>query len=113
MLEALERTEIRAGDQLRGIQPAGLWAIIQGSLRAVFSALVLVIGFAGFSRRRDWSMTLLQRWMVRFERRRMGSGRGRTGLHGSQHRTRADAFLESLGEDGATTASPAAPRRHP
>ncbi len=60
MLETLERTEIRAGDQLRGIQPTGLWPIIQGSIRAVLSALVLVVGFAAFSGRRGSSRTLLQ-----------------------------------------------------
>lgn len=109
MLETLERTEIRAGDQLRGIQPSGLWQIIQGSIRAVLSALVLVVGFASFSRRRGWSMTLLQSWQARFQRRRGTSGHKRMGLFKRQHRSKSDAFLESLCEEEtpATATAPA------
>lgn len=104
MLETLERTEIRAGDQLRGIQPLGLWPIIQGSIRAVLSALVLVVGFAGFSRRRGWSMTLLQSWLARFNQRGGAFGHRRTGLFKRHHRSKADAFLHSLCDEGTTTA---------
>jgi hypothetical protein len=111
MLETLERTEIRAGDQLRGIQPTGLWQIIQGSIRTVLSALVLVVGFAAFSRRRDWSMTLLQSWLARFQKRRGSSGHGRNRLFQRQHRSKADAFLESLGNEGTTTAVPSPSQR--
>ena len=111
MLETLERTEIRAGDQLRGIQPSGLWQIIQGSIRAVLSALVLVVGFAAFSRRRDWSMTLLQSWLARFDQRRGGFGHRRTGLFRRHNRSKADAFLQSLCDEGTTTATPSPSQR--
>jgi hypothetical protein len=99
MLESLEQAEIRAGDQLRGIQPSGLWQIVQGSIRAVLSALVLVVGFAAFSRRRDWSMTLLQSWLTRFDRRQGGSGRGRRRMLARHGRNKADDFLKSLCEE--------------
>ena len=111
MLETLERTEIRAGDQLRGIQPSGLWQIIQGSIRAVLSALVLVVGFAAFSRRRDWSMTLLQSWLARFDQRRGGFGHRRTGLFRRHNRSKADAFLQRLCDEGTTTATPSPSQR--
>jgi hypothetical protein len=112
MLDALERTEIRAGDQLRGIQPEGLWAIIQGSLRVVLSALVLVVGFAAFSQRRGWSMTLLQSWMVKFDRRWSGYGNGRGRLLQRPRHSKADDFLESLCDEGSSTAGAQAPQRH-
>ncbi len=111
MLETLERTEIRAGDQLKGIQPSGLWPIIQGSIRAVLSAVVLAVGFAAFSRRRGWSMTLLQSWLARFEPRGGASGHGRKGLFQRQHRSKADAFLQTLCDEGTTTAEPSPSQR--
>ncbi|MCP9930016.1 hypothetical protein KBY82_04375 [Cyanobium sp. AMD-g] len=111
MLETLERTEIRAGDQLRGIQPAGLWPIIQGSIRVVLSALVLVVGFAAFSRRRNWSMTLLQSCLARFEQRRGAFGSRRRGLFKRHNHCKADAFLQSLCDEGTTTAGPSPSHR--
>jgi hypothetical protein len=106
MLESLEQAEIRAGDQLRGIQPSGLWQIVQGSIRAVLSALVLVVGFAAFSRRRDWSMTLLQSWLTRFDRRQGGSGRGRRRMFARHGRSKADDFLKSLCEEATPPPGP-------
>lgn len=69
MLARLEQTEIRARDQLKGLQPTSLWQLIQSSIRAALSALVLVVGFAAFTRRRGWDTTLLQRWQARLNRR--------------------------------------------
>jgi hypothetical protein len=112
MLETLEQAEIRAGDQLRGIQPTGLWAIIQGSIRAVLSSLVLMVGFAAFGQRRDWSMTLLQSWMARFDRRRGASGRGPKAAFGRHGRSKADAFLHSLCDEATTPAGPSPSQRN-
>lgn len=106
MLETLEQAEIRAGDQLRGVQPTGLWAIIQGSIRAVLSSLVLVVGFAAFGQRRDWSMTLLQSWLTRFDRRQGGSGRGRRRTFARHGRSKADDFLKSLCEEATPPPGP-------
>ncbi len=73
MLASLEQTEIRARDQLKGLQPTQLWLVVQGSIRAVLSALVLVVGFAAFTRRPRQELTLLQQWQDRFQSRRRAS----------------------------------------
>lgn len=96
LLQTLEQMEIRAADQLRGLPPWGLWQIIQRSIRAVLSALVLAIGFAGFSRRRGWSMSLLQSWQGWFQRRRRESRRIRMGVQGRPRHSKAFDFLQNL-----------------
>lgn len=66
MLAKLEQTEIRARYQLKGLQPSSLWPLIQSSIRTALSALMLVVGFAAFTRRRRWNKTLLQSWQERW-----------------------------------------------
>ena len=70
LLDSLEQTEIRAGDSLKGIQPSVLWQIAQGSVRAVISALVLVVGFASFTQRKSSDRTLLQLWQTKYQSRK-------------------------------------------
>jgi hypothetical protein len=94
MLETLERTEIRAADQLKGLPPQGLWQIIQGSIRTVLSSLVLVVGFAAFSKRREGSMTVLQSWQAWFQRSRGQSRYGSTGLFKQPRPSKIKAFLQ-------------------
>jgi len=96
MLETLERTEIRAADQLKGVPPQGLWQIIQGSIRAVLSSLVLAIGFAAFSTRREGSMTMLQSWQAWFQRSRGQSRRGSLGLFKQPRQSKIKEILERL-----------------
>ena len=96
MLETLERTEIRAADQLKGVPPQSLWQIIQGSIRAVLSSLVLAVGFAAFTKRREGSMTMLQSWQAAFQRSRGQSRRGSLGLFKQPRHNKIKAFLERL-----------------
>jgi hypothetical protein len=114
MLESLEQAEIRAGNQFSGIQPTWLWAILQGSIRAVLSSMVLVVGFAAFGKRRGWSQTLLQGWMARSDRRRGGTGRGGRPLFGRPHGSAADEFmvLHRLYTEESTKADASTSRRN-
>jgi len=74
MLSSLDQAEIRATDRLKGIQPQQLWQVAQGSIRTVLSSLVLVVGFAAFTKRPGKELTLLDQWQQRkqklFKRRR-------------------------------------------
>ncbi|MCS5698287.1 hypothetical protein NZK32_04425 [Cyanobium sp. FGCU-52] len=110
MLETLERTEIRAADQLKGLPAWGLWQIIQGSIRAALSAVVLAVGFAAFSRSRG-SMTLLHSWQAWFQRGRGHSRRGWLGLPSRPSRSKTPAFLKNLTFRQARTAVSSPSRR--
>ncbi len=98
MLAALEQTEIRATDRFKGIQPQQLWLVIQGSIRAVFSALVLVVGFAAFTRRPRKELTLLQQWQDRFQRRRGSSSHSPSRRPTKSQQDNPENYLRSLNE---------------
>lgn len=111
MLEMLERTEIRAADQLKGLPPQSLWQIIQGSIRAVLSSLVLMVGFAAFSTRREGSMTMLQSWQAWFQRSRGQSRHGSMGLFKRPRHSKIKAFLQRLTAKKATNSMSSPSRR--
>ncbi|KEF41204.1 MAG: hypothetical protein ER33_12625 [Cyanobium sp. CACIAM 14] len=106
MLESLDRTEIRARDQLRGLPATDVWQLAQAGVRSVLSALVMTIAFASLCRRRGWEGTLLQQWLGRFQQRKRaftptGSKRG--------HRTdreEAEDYLRSLAEEDKPSSPP-------
>ena len=105
MLASLEQTEIRAMERLNGIQPQQLWLVIQGSIRAVLSALVLAVGFAAFTRRPGTyrKRTLLQQWQERsqalFQRRRRSSFQSPSRRQAKSQQENPEDYLRSLSEE--------------
>ncbi len=105
MLGSLEQAEIRAMDSFKGIQPQQLWLVIQGSVRAILSALVLVVGFAAFTRRPGTGkeLTLLQQWQERcqdlFQRRRRTTSQFPSRRKTKSHQNNPEDYLHSLSEE--------------
>jgi hypothetical protein len=103
MLDSLERTEIRATDKFKGIQPQQLWLVIQGSIRAVLTTLVLAVGFAAFTRRPGKELTLLQQWQERwqnpFNRRRGSSSHSPSRRPNRSQQDNPEIYLRSLNEE--------------
>jgi hypothetical protein len=107
MLDSVDRTEIRARDQLKGLPATDVWQLAQAGVRSVLSALVLVIGFASFSRRRGWESTLLQRWLGRFQQRRRPFSHAPSKRTHRAGRERAEDFLRSLAVEERPKTPPA------
>jgi hypothetical protein len=110
MLASLEQTEIRARDRLKGIQPTQLWLVVQGSIHAVLSALVLVVGFASFTRRRGWEGTLLQRCQHRFLGRRGASAHSPSRRKNRNQQENPEDYLRSLIGEEAEAEHPSEPK---
>jgi hypothetical protein len=106
LLESLETGEIRARDQFRGVPATALWQVAQASVRSVLSALVLMVGFASFSRLRGGKGTLLQQWLDRFKQRKRSFTRTGSKLAQTSGRKQAENYLNSLAEDERSTRSP-------
>jgi hypothetical protein len=80
LLAALAQAERRLGDQLQGLNPAGLWALIQRALRLTIASLGFALAFAAAGQRRNREFSLLQEWqMARARRRQYGTRRSPTG----------------------------------
>jgi hypothetical protein len=60
LLSSLHQAEQRVGDRLQGPSKAGLWNMVQGSLRVVLTAAGYTIGFAALAQRRGKDVSLLQ-----------------------------------------------------
>lgn len=70
LLAALATAEQRLNDQLQTLNPAGIWALLQRTLRLTITALGFALAFAAAGQRRNREVSLLQEWQTARERRR-------------------------------------------
>lgn len=101
MLASLERTQNQARDRLGGIPATGVWQLAQASLRSALSSLVLLLGFAAFTRRQGMNQTLLQQWKAWFfTRRKRSAGQARFGRTRVSLKEDSQVYVRNLmGED--------------
>jgi len=107
LLESLEIGEIRARDQFKGVPATALWQVAQASVRSVLSAVVMLVGFASFSRLRGWKGTLLQQWQDRSKQRKKSFIPARSAKRTKVSvREDAEDYLLSLADEEKPASSP-------
>lgn len=71
LLDNLEQTEGRVKQRYERIPPENIWALVQSSLRNVFSALVLSVAFAGLAQRPGIKLSLWREAQANWSRLQM------------------------------------------